>query len=294
MSTVTSSDGTTIAFDRLGEGPAIILVGGTFEHRAMDSETAQLAALPLLAQHFTVFHYDRRGRGDSTDTQPYAVQREIEDIEALINEAGGSAFVSGISSGAALAMEAAIKLGDKIKKLAMYEPPYFADDAVQQAWIDYRKQLEELLAADRRGDAVALWMVLTGMPADRIPVMRQYPMWPMWEAVAPTLVYDAAVMGEDFSVPTERAASVAVPTLIMDGGESYPLMHVTAVALAGAIPDVQHRTLEGQTHEVAAEAIASVLVEFFVTDDDTRGTSTAGSTTTAIASPSAGSSRGRV
>jgi pimeloyl-ACP methyl ester carboxylesterase len=263
MNTITSSDGTTIAFDRLGEGPAIILVGGAFEQRTMDSETAQLAALPLLAQHFTVFHYDRRGRGDSTDTQPYAVEREIEDIEALINEAGGSAFVFGISSGAALALEAAIKLGNKIKKLAMYEAPYFSDETARQAWIDYREQLEELLAADRRGDAVALFMMLVGMPADHVPGMRLHPSWPMWEAVAPTLAHDAAVVGEDASVPTERAASVAVPALIMEGGASYPFMHVAATALANAIPNAQHRTLEGQTHEVAAEAIAPVLVEFF-------------------------------
>src|SRR5215216_3966998 len=167
MRTVTSEDGTTIAFDRSGKGPALILVGGAFEQRAMDSETAQLAALPLLAQHFTVFHYDRRGRGASTDTQPYALEREIEDIEALIDEAGGEAFVFGISSGAALAFEAAIKLPGKIKKLAMYEPPYFSDETVRQAWIDYRKQLKELLAEGRRGDAVVLWMMTTGMPADQ-------------------------------------------------------------------------------------------------------------------------------
>src|SRR5438105_6756689 len=118
MKTVQSADGTTIAFDQLGKGPALILVGGALEQRAMDLETA-----PLLAQHFTVFHYDRRGRGDSTDTPPYAVEREIEDIEALITEAGGSACVFGISSGAVLALEAAIKLGDKVKKLARYEAP---------------------------------------------------------------------------------------------------------------------------------------------------------------------------
>src|SRR5262245_11301200 len=128
MRTVTSKDGTTIAFDRSGTGPALILVGGALEQRAWDSETAKLAALPLLAQHFTVFHYDRRGRGDSTDTLPYAVEREIEDIEALIDEAGGSALVFGISSGAALAFEAALALGGKVKKLAIYEAPY-NDDA---------------------------------------------------------------------------------------------------------------------------------------------------------------------
>jgi pimeloyl-ACP methyl ester carboxylesterase len=264
MKKVQSADGTTIAFDQLGKGPAIILVGGMFEQRAMGSETAQLAALPLLTQHFTVFHYDRRGRGESTDTQPYAVEREIEDIEALINEAGGSAFAFGISSGAALALEAAIKLGGKVKKLAMYEAPYNSDEAARLAWKDFRKQLAELLAADRRGDAVALFMMLLGMPADHLDGVRQQPMWPMWEAVAPTIAYDAAALGEDASVPTERAASVAVPALIMDGGASeWSFMHITATALANAIPNAQHRTLEGQTHEVAAEALAPVLVEFF-------------------------------
>jgi pimeloyl-ACP methyl ester carboxylesterase len=261
MRKVTSKDGTAIAFDQTGKGPAIILVDGAFQHRAIDPQTAQLAA--LLSPHFTVFHYDRRGRGDSTDTQPFAVEREIEDIEALINQAGGSAFVFGMSSGAALAMEAAIKLGNKIKKLAMYEAPYNSDDTARQAWMDYRKQLKELLAADRRGDAVALFMMLVGMPADHVPGMRQHPMWPMWEAVAPTLAYDAAVLGKDASVPTERAASVAVPALIMDGGASYPFMHIAATALANAVPNAQHRTLEGQTHEVAPEVLAPALEEFF-------------------------------
>ena len=265
MRTVTSKDGTTIAFDQSGQGPALILVGGMFEQRAMDSETAQLAALPLLAQHFTVFHYDRRGRGDSTDTQPYAVEREIEDIEALIDEAGGQAFVFGISSGAALAFEAALALGSKIKKLAMYEAPYNDDEAARQAWKEYTKQLGELLAADRRGDAVALFMMLVGASADQTDAMRQAPVWPMFEAVAPTLAYDhIALLGEAAAVPIERAARVAVPALIMDGGaSSYPFMHITATALANAIPNAQHRTLEGQTHDVAPEAIAPVLIEFF-------------------------------
>ena len=264
MRTVTSRDGTTIAFDQSGAGPALILVGGMFEQRAMDSATAQLAALPLLAQHFTVFHYDRRGRGDSTDTRPFAVEREIEDIEALINEAGGSACIFGISSGAALAFEAALALDGKVKKLAMYEAPYNDDDDARQAWKDFRKQLREVLAAGRRGDAVELFMKLLGVSADQLDGMRQYPMWPMWEAVAPTIAYDAAALGEDGSVPTRRAASVAVPALIMNGSASeWSFMHVTAAALANAIPNAQHRALEGQTHEVAAEAIAPVLVEFF-------------------------------
>jgi pimeloyl-ACP methyl ester carboxylesterase len=261
MKTVQSADGTTIAFDQLGKGPALILVGGALEQRAMNSETAQLA--PRLSEHFTVLHYDRRGRGDSTDTPPYAVEREIEDIHALITEAGGSAFLFGISSGAALAMEAAIKLGDKVKKLAMYEAPYNDDEAARQAWKAYRKQLAEVLAQGRRGDALALFMMLVGMPAEHLDRSRQHPMWPMWEAVAPTLAYDAAIMGEDASVPSEKAASVAVPALVMDGGASYPFMHVTALALAKAMPHARHRRLPGQTHEVAPQALAPVLVEFF-------------------------------
>src|SRR5215217_8168235 len=135
MKTVLSKDGTTIAFDQCGAGPVVILVDGALQYRAFDQGMKQLA--DLLSQHFTVIHYDRRGRGDSTDTQPYALEREIEDIEAIINEVGGSAFVYGISSGAALAMEMAIKLGAKIKKLAMYEAPYNDDPTAQQAWRDY-------------------------------------------------------------------------------------------------------------------------------------------------------------
>jgi len=217
----------------------------------------------LLAPHFTVFTYDRRGRGESTDTQPFAVEREIEDIEALINEAGGEAFLYGISSGAALALEATIKLGHKVKKLALYEAPYDSDDARQQAFRTYKKQLAEVLAEGRRGDALGLFMMFVGMPPDHLEGARKLPMWPMWEAVAHTLAYDAAALGDDGSVPTKRAASVAVPALIMDGGASYPFMHVTALALAKAMPHAEHRTLEEQTHEVAPQALAPVLEEFF-------------------------------
>jgi len=261
MRTVTSKDGTTIAFDQSGEGPVLILVDGALQYRAFDQGMAQLA--DLLAQHFTVFHYDRRGRGDSTDKQPYALEREIEDIEALINEAGGSAFVYGISSGAALALEMAINLGDKITKLAMYEAPYNDDPAARQAWKKYRQQLKEVLATGRRGDAVGLFMMLVGMPADQVDGMRQHPMWPMWEAIESTLAYDAAALGEDGSVPTERAANITSPTLVINGSASFPFMQVTSTALAQAIPDAQHRTLEGQTHEVAADVLAPVLIEFF-------------------------------
>lgn len=262
MRTVTSKDGTTIAFDQVGQGPPVIFVDGGLQYRAFDQGMTPLAE--LLAPHFTVFHYDRRGRGDSTDTQPFAVAREIEDIEVLIEDAGGSAFLYGISSGAALAFEAALALDGKVKKLVMYEPPYNDDDQARQGWKQYRQQLKEVLATDRRGDAVGLFMMLVGMPADQLEGMHQDPMWPLWEAVGHTLAYDAAALGEDGSIPTKRAANLAVPTLVMDGGASeWSFMHTTAVALAKAIPNALHRSLEGQSHEVSPEALAPVLIEFF-------------------------------
>ncbi len=262
METVTSKDGTKIAFDQSGEGPALIIVTGAIQYRAFDEGTAQLEA--LLAPQFTVIHYDRRGRGDSGDTLPFAVQREIEDIEALIDHAGGSALVYGMSSGAALAMEATIALGPKIAKLAMYEAPYNSDESVRHGWIEYRKQLTETLAAGQRGDAIVLFMRLVGMPADQAQGMSQSPIWPMFEAVAPTLAYDAAALGDEADVPVEHAAQVTVPTLVMDGGASFPFMRVTATALAEAMPHGQHRTLEGQTHQVDSAALAPVLREFFL------------------------------
>jgi pimeloyl-ACP methyl ester carboxylesterase len=260
MEKVQSVDGTIIAYNQAGSGPALILVDGALGSRALGFMEPLTA---LLAPHFTVFTYDRRGRGESTDKQPFAVEREIEDIESLINEAGGEAFLYGISSGAALALEATIKLGHKVKKLALYEAPYDSDDARQQAFRTYRKQLAEVLAEGRRGDALGLFMMFVGMPPDHLEGARKLPMWPMWEAVAHTLAYDAAALGDDGSAPTKRAASVAVPALIMDGGASYPFMHVTALALAKAMPHAEHRTLEEQTHEVAPQALAPVLEEFF-------------------------------
>ena len=262
MKTVTSKDGTTIAFDQSGHGPVVILVDGALQYRAFDQGMAPL--MDLLSQHYNVIHYDRRGRGDSTDTQPYALEREIEDIEAIIDELGGSASLYGISSGAALAMHAAVKLGDKVKKLAMYEAPYNDDETAQQTWKDYTKTLAELLADDRKGDAVGHFMVLVGASAEDVEGIRQTPMWPLWESIAPTLAYDhIAALGEDGTMPVKQAARVSVPALVMDGGASFPFMHTTAVTLADAMPKGQHRTLEGQTHEVAAEAIAPVLIEFF-------------------------------
>jgi pimeloyl-ACP methyl ester carboxylesterase len=258
MNKVSSKDGTTIAFDRSGEGPALILVDGALCSRSF-GPMGPLAA--LLAPHFTVYTYDRRGRGDSGDMLPFSVEREVEDIEALIAEAGGSAFVYGISSGAALAFEAARQL-PTIAKLALYEPPYSLDEDYIPRFREYRTQLDELLAAGRRGDAVERFMRLVGAGDEGVAGMRHSPVWPVFEAVAPTLAYDAAALG-DSSVPIERAASITMPTLVMAGGATFPFIQQSAQVLAAALPHAQHRTLDGQTHEVAAEALAPVLVEFF-------------------------------
>jgi pimeloyl-ACP methyl ester carboxylesterase len=261
MKTVTSKDGTIIAYDQIGQGPTVILVDGALQYRSFDQGMAPLA--DLLAKHFTVIHYDRRGRGDSTDTQPFALEREIEDIEALIDNTGGSAFLYGISSGAALAMEAAIALDSKVSKLAMYEAPYNDDEAARQRWREYRRNLSELVAAGRGGDAVGLFMMLVGASAADVEGIRQSPMWPLWERVGLTLAYDAEALGEEASVPVERASKIRVPTLVMNGGASFPFMHGTAEKLAGTIPSSLHHVLAGQTHDVSAEALAPVLIEFF-------------------------------
>jgi pimeloyl-ACP methyl ester carboxylesterase len=262
MKTVTSKDGTRIAFDQSGEGPVVILVDGALQYRAFDQGMADL--LNLLSKNFTVIHYDRRGRGDSTDTQPYSLEREIEDIESLIDEVGGSASLYGISSGAALAMEAAIALPDKVRKLAMYEAPFNQDPAARQAWNKYVKELGNLLDEGRKGDAVGLFMMLVGASPEDVQGVKQTPMWPLWESIGHTLAYDhIAALGEDAAIPSDRAARVRMPALVMNGSESFPFMHTTAVALAKAMPQGQHRILEGQTHEVASEAIAPVLTEFF-------------------------------
>ena len=263
MNTVASSDGTAIVYDKQGEGPAVVLVDGALSSGSAGSNAALVS---LLAGDLTVYSYDRRGRGDSGDTQPYSVAREIEDIEALIDVAGGAASLYGHSSGAALALEAAIELPVKVKKLAMYEAPYNDDPEAQRAWREYLEQLAELLAANRRGDAVALFMKLVGTPADQIEAMRHAPIWPLFEALSPTLAYDhTAILGENASVPTERAAMVRVPALVMNGAASYPFMHDTALALSQAMPHAELRTFEGQSHEVSPEVLAPVLAEFFAT-----------------------------
>lgn len=257
MNTVTSKDGTTIAFERLGDGPPVILVCGGSVDR---SSNASLAA--LLAQRFTAFNYDRRGRGASGDTPPYAVEREVEDIDAVVNAAGGSAFLYGASSGAALAIEAARQLPNRITKLALWEVPYIPDGFPRPP-ADTARTFTELVAAGKRGEAAEFFMAkVVGLPPEFVAQARNAPWWPSQEVLAHTLAYDATIMG-DYRLPTERVATVTVPTLVLDGGASFPFMSITAQALADTFPNGRRRTLEGQAHDAAAEAIAPALMEFF-------------------------------
>jgi pimeloyl-ACP methyl ester carboxylesterase len=260
MGKVISKDGTAIAFDKSGEGSPLILVSGAFTMR-LQPTMVQLAA--LLAPHFTVFNYDRRGRGESGDTPPYTVEREVEDLAALIKEAGGSACVWGWSSGAALALEGAAR-GLAITKLALYEAPYIVDDSRPPLPKDYVTQITEMIASGRRGDVVEYFMTrAAGAPAEWVAQMRSTPMWPELEAVAHTLIYDLTIMGGNNALPAERIASVRVPALVIDGGASPAWMHHAAQVVADTLPNAQRRTLPGQTHGVTAEAIAPVLEEFF-------------------------------
>ena len=258
---VTSRDGTRIAFEKTGKGPSLILVGGALSDRKGAAELAQ-----ALAPRFTVYTYDRRGRGDSTDRSPYAVQHEVEDLEALIDAAGGSAQVYGKSSGAALALHGAASLDGKVKKLAIYEPPFSEAEGAAQEWKSFRKKVDALLATNRRDEAVTAFMKFVGAPDEVVAKMKASPAWKGMLAMAPTLAYDNALLGDDRSVPTALVAKIKVPTLVMDGGASagpMPFIRATADKIAKSIPGAKRKTVEGQAHDVSAASLAPVLAEFF-------------------------------
>jgi pimeloyl-ACP methyl ester carboxylesterase len=259
MKKVISKDGTAIAYDQLGSGFPVILVDGALCSRAF-GPLPKLAQ--LLAPNFTVINYDRRGRNESGDTQPYAPEREVEDIAALIQAAGGSAFVAGISSGAALALAAAAS-GLNIKKLALYEAPFTVDKSGHQAPPDAEAQLKSLLASGRRGAAVKFFMKdMVGVPPFIVFIMSIMPIFSKLKAVAHTLPYDAAVMG-DLSLPIQRAASVKIPTWV-GGGEKSPASMQNAVKqLAAAVPNSQLKMFKGQTHNIDVKVLAQALIEFF-------------------------------
>ena len=261
MNTVQSKDGTVIAFSRSGKGPALVLVDGALCHRKF-GPMAGIAA--LLTPHFTVYTFDRRGRGESADTKPYSIEREIEDIAAIIKEAGGTAYLFGTSSGAALALEAAARLIG-VRKAALYEAPFYFDDAHPPRPSDYLAKVTALIATDRRTDALKLFMRTVGMPAIFINAMRWMPVWRKLKRVAHTLPYDLTIVadtkaGKPLSV--ERWASVTMPVLTAVGGKSPEWWQTAMKELAGVLPNAQHVTLPGQTHMVKASVLCPVLKGF--------------------------------
>jgi pimeloyl-ACP methyl ester carboxylesterase len=257
MGTVTSADGTEIVFDKAGSGPPVILLSGGPGDRSGERPLAE-----VLRPFLTVYTYDRRGRGESGDTKPYAVEREYEDLAAVIAEAGGSAGVYGSSGMGMIGLEAAAH-GVPISKLAMWEPPYVVEGARPPIPADWGARVESLVAQGRGADAIEYWLVeIVGIPADYVASMKGTPFWQGMVASAHALVYDAAIL-RDFSVP-DRAASVSVPTLVMDGGDaSLPWIKQGVQEVLGLLPAGRHHVLADQAHDVPPEIIAPVLIKFF-------------------------------
>ena len=263
MGTVHSADGTTIAFDAWGEGQPLILVDGATAYRAVSPMGAQLG--DLLGKENRVYAYDRRGRGESGDTAPYAVEREIEDLAAVIAEAGAPAFVCGVSSGGVLALDAAAA-GLPITRLALFEPPFVVDGSRPPRPADYVQRLDASVADGRRGDAVELFLTgAVGMPVEYVAGMRETPFWPALEAVAHTIAYDGRIMGPTMSgapLPTDRWGGVSVPTLVMFGLGTEPWLVSAARALADLLPTASLQGVEGAQHSVAPEVLAPALRAF--------------------------------
>jgi pimeloyl-ACP methyl ester carboxylesterase len=263
MASVTSADGTRIGYDSLGDGSPVILVAGATQHRAVDQTTPQLARLLADGGH-RVINYDRRGRGESGDTLPYAPEREYEDLEALVAEAGGEASAFGMSSGAVLAVEAAAR-GVPLTKLVMYEPPLRVDTDGPPPVPDYVETIERIIKDGEPGDAMAYFMTMVGQPEEQVAAFRRAPIFAAFQAVEHTLAYDGRIM-EPFSlgqpIPPGRWNAALQPTLVLDGGDSPDWFATAADAAAAALPNAERRTLPGQTHQFDPEVVAPVVLEF--------------------------------
>jgi pimeloyl-ACP methyl ester carboxylesterase len=269
---IESRDGTQIAFDRIGKGPPVIMVGGAFSWRKWKG-FAELA--DLLSARFTVLNYDRRGRGDSGDTPPYALEREFEDLQAMISVAGGSASVWGLSSGGILALEAA-RAGVAIEKLAAYEPPFIVDSSDGVPPEDFVQHVRTLVERDRRSEAVKYFMArVMGIPSLIPSLMSLWPpMWSKLKATAHTLPYETAIIDRYVrGRPLDDAywAPVATPALIVSGEKSPEKLRKGSAAIAGVLPNAEHRTLPGVSHNVKMSVLAPVLVDFFTSAGTARG-----------------------
>jgi pimeloyl-ACP methyl ester carboxylesterase len=269
METVTSKDGSRIAYDRFGSGPTVILVGGALSYRKFN-KMEQLAK--LLAARCTVVNYDRRGRGGSTDVKPFALEREIEDIQALIEAEGGTASLWGWSSGGALALRAA-SAGIGVERLSVYEVPFMVTPEAKRPTPDYGERLDELVAGGDRSGAVKHFMRNSiGIPAPFVALMRLLPMWKGLTATAHTLPYDWAALGKHtmYGAPlsAEEWAPVSVPTLVVYGAKSAAVLQEGSRALAEVLPNAELRELERVSHNAKMNVLAPVLAGFFAPETD--------------------------
>ena len=262
MNKVISKDGTSIAYTRTGKGPAVVFVDGATNY--MDfGWSGPLAS--LLKMKFTVFTYDRRGRGASSDIQPYAIEREIEDIDALIKEAGGSVYIYGKSSGAILSLDAAADLKG-IKKLALYEPPFIVDDSRPPLPDNFIQRLNGLLASEQKDEAVELFLKLMGTPEISIGKIRLTPAWSKLKAIAHTIPYDMIIV-KDYEkgkpLSNKLWSEVKIPIIVISGEKSPVWMQNSRHALLDIFPEARNQTLKEQTHDVNPEILAPVIIKFF-------------------------------
>ena len=266
----TSADGTEIAYSITGAGPALILVDGAMCHRMFGPST-ELAS--VLDKNFTVYTYDRRGRGETGDgATPWTPEREIEDLDALIKEAGGSAFVFGVSSGAVLALDAATRL-TSITRLAVYELPMVVDDTYTPRPADVVEQMNDMLARGDRSGMISKFMKMVGVPGIGLAIMKLTPVWKKLKLVAHTLPWDLRILGDDGRgqpLPADRW-KIKVPTLVANGGKSPEYLRNTMKNVAEVLGDVEYQELPGQTHMLKSSAAAPVLVEFFSRAQRTAG-----------------------
>ena len=260
MPTTTSRDGTTIAYSVLGSGPALVLVDGALCSRAFGPMPGYAKAL---ADSFTVYWYDRRGRGESTDTLPFTIQKEIDDLAAMLQVAGGSAAVFGSSSGAAIGLQGVVA-GLPITKLLMYEAPYVPTPPGGKSAAQHAEALWALAKSDKRGAAVRYFMCDTvGMPKILGYLFALFPMWPKLKAVAHTLPYDLSVMA-DVDILGPRARGVKIPVMVAGGSKSPEPLQKAVTRVAAAIPGATLRWVDGQTHNLAAVPAAAMMREFFL------------------------------
>ena len=256
---VTSPDGTRIAYDKVGHGPTLLVVNGALGFRGMSFARK---ATQEFAKHFTVIDYDRRGRGESGDQPSYEVSREVEDLAALVQGAGGgSCYVFAQSSGAALALRAAAD-GVPMKALVAYEPPYMVGAPKDRPAADYGERVSALITAGRRDEAVTLFMVTVGVPRWAVALMRLFPFWKNMRSTAHTLPYDAAVMG-DFEFPAARLATIGVPVLAVAGEKTTPTLKRAVQEVANAVPGAQHRVAPGMSHAIKPSRLAPLLRGWF-------------------------------